>query len=257
MVFDNRQPTIPKIKPIPRRESRVRRNLLYTHVVTKLAPFRDSIQLDRSPIRGDVRPARKFHSLTTSRESPGYDYPVAEILPSPPLQKKRKRIDWKKKKKRARNKERREKERTKERERRRNVEHQEIEKEYRCYRVERGSFPFELWPGLHTFSRRVSGRAALKGSSIDRDSGVLECGAGNSSACLQLLLPARLLVFRRKTVRQIRVLIMILLNRAHLLYYPPLLSVPLSLSYFSFFSPSTPSSTLVLRSSWIYCDVTG
>ena len=98
MVFDNRQPTIPKIKPIPRRESRVRRNLLYTHVVTKLAPFRDSIQLDRSPIRGDVRPARKFHSLTTSRESPGYDYPVAEILPSPPLQKKRKRIDWKKKK---------------------------------------------------------------------------------------------------------------------------------------------------------------
>ena len=117
MVFDNRQPTIPKIKPIPRRESRVRRNLLYTHVVTKLAPFRDSIQLDRSPIRGDVRPARKFHSLTTSRESPGYDYPVAEILPSPPLQKKRKRIDWKKKKKTSeKQREKRERENKRERE---------------------------------------------------------------------------------------------------------------------------------------------
>lgn len=66
--------------------------------------------------------------------------------------------------------------------------------------------------------------AALKGRDIDR-SGVLECGAGNSSACRRLL-PLELLtpispVKRHQPVRTpIRALIAILLSQAHLLHYP-------------------------------------
>lgn len=43
---------------------------------------------------------------------------------------------------------------------------EEEEEEYRCWGIERGSFPFE--PNCTLLAARSSGRAALKGNGIDR-----------------------------------------------------------------------------------------